>query len=135
MSMLRKTTVNKFLAWSQNHPGFRSTNEKSWLFIVQSFIDITDYLVKHGQCVPHSFSFSQAVNFDLWWASLDSLPNALSRRACGFQNLVWTPIQGGHNLPPLVDIGLRWLPKLGVDMSPRPHIHRRACDMTLVKTS
>ena len=23
--------------------------------------------------------------------------------------------------PPLVEIGLRWLPKLGVDTSPRPH--------------
>ena len=33
----------------------------------------------------------------------------------------------GHNLPPLVEIGLRWLPKLGVDASPRPHAHRRAC--------
>ena len=29
--------------------------------------------------------------------------------------------------PPLVEIGLRWLPKLGVDTSPRPHAHRRAC--------
>ena len=29
--------------------------------------------------------------------------------------------------PPLVEIGLRWLPKLGVDTSSRPHAHRRAC--------
>ena len=29
--------------------------------------------------------------------------------------------------PPLVEIGLMWLPKLGVDLSPRPHAHRRAC--------
>ena len=28
-----------------------------------------------------------------------------------------TPVQGGHNLPPLVEIGLRWLPKLGKDQS------------------
>ena len=55
----------------------------------------------------------------IWWLSI--------RRACGFQNLVWTPVWGGHNLPPMVEIGLRWLPKLGVDMSPRPHAHRRAC--------
>ena len=48
------------------------------------------------------------------------------RRACGFQNLVGTWVYGGHNLPPLVGIGLRWLPKLGVDTSPRPHAHRRA---------
>ena len=48
------------------------------------------------------------------------------RRACGFQNLVWALVQGGHNLPSLVEIGLRWLPKLGVDTSPRPHAHRRA---------
>ena len=33
-------------------------------------------------------------------------------------------ILGGHNLSPLVEIGLRWLPKLGVDTSPRPHAHR-----------
>ena len=29
--------------------------------------------------------------------------------------------------PPLVEIGLGWRPKLGMDMSPRPHAHRRAC--------
>ena len=29
--------------------------------------------------------------------------------------------------PPLVEIVLRWLPKLGVDMSPRPYAHRCAC--------
>ena len=28
--------------------------------------------------------------------------------------------------PPLVEIGLGWLSKLDVDMSPRPHAHRRA---------
>ena len=27
---------------------------------------------------------------------------------------------------PLVEIGLIWQPKLGVDMSTRPHAHRRA---------
>ena len=41
--------------------------------------------------------------------------------------MVGTSVYGGHNLSPLVGIGLRWLPKLGVDMSPRPHVHRRAC--------
>ena len=51
---------------------------------------------------------------------------ANGRRACGFQNLVWTPVYSGHNLPPPVEIGLMWLPKLGVDTSPRPHAHRRA---------
>ena len=36
-------------------------------------------------------------------------------RFCGFQNLVWTPVYGGHNLPPPpVEVGWRWLPKLGV---------------------
>ena len=33
----------------------------------------------------------------------------------------------GKICPPPVGIGLRWLPKHGVDMSPRPHAHRRAC--------
>ena len=47
------------------------------------------------------------------------------RRACGFQNLVWTAVLGGHNLSPLVEIGLRWLPKLGVDMSTRPQARLR----------
>ena len=28
---------------------------------------------------------------------------------------------------PLVGIGLRWLPKLGVDTSPRPDAHSHAC--------
>ena len=53
----------------------------------------------------------------------------LFRRACGFPNLVGTSVYGGHNLPPppLVGIGLRWLPELGVDTSPRPYAHRRAC--------
>ena len=50
----------------------------------------------------------------------------LYRRACGFQNLVGTSVYSGHNLAPLVGIGLRWLLKLGVDMSQRPHAHRRA---------
>ena len=40
------------------------------------------------------------------------------RRACGFQNLLGTLVYGGHNLPHLVGIGLRWLPKLGGDQSP-----------------
>ena len=39
------------------------------------------------------------------------------RRACGFQNLVWT-----ESAPP----GW-WLPKLGVDTSLHPHAHRHAC--------
>ena len=38
-----------------------------------------------------------------------------------------TSVYSGQNLPPLVGIGFRWLPKLGVDTSPRPHAHRRAC--------
>ena len=46
----------------------------------------------------------------------------------GFQNLEGTSVYGGNNLPPLVGIGLRWLPKLDVDTSPRPHAHRRACE-------
>ena len=38
-----------------------------------------------------------------------------------FQNLVGTPIYGGHsNLLSLVGIGLRWWPKLGKDLSPCP---------------
>ena len=49
------------------------------------------------------------------------------RRAGGFQNLVGTSVYGGHNLPLLEGIGLRWLSKLGVDKSPRPHAHKRAC--------
>ena len=48
------------------------------------------------------------------------------RRAWGFHNLVWTPVKSGHNLLRMVEIGLRWLPKLGVDTSPCPHAHRRA---------
>ena len=40
------------------------------------------------------------------------------RCACGFQNLVGKSVNGGQNLPPLVRIGLRWLSKLGVPMSP-----------------
>ena len=40
---------------------------------------------------------------------------------CGHQYRVW------HNLPPLAEIGIRWLSKLGVDTSPRPHAHRCAC--------
>ena len=47
--------------------------------------------------------------------------------ACGFHNLVGTSVYDGHDMSPLVGIGLRWLPKLGVDMSPRPHAHRHAC--------
>ena len=35
--------------------------------------------------------------------------------ACGVQNLTGTSVYGGHNLPHPVRIGLRWLPKLGVD--------------------
>ena len=35
--------------------------------------------------------------------------------------------------PPLVEIGLGWLPKLGVDTSPRPHAHRRVCIMNDVQ--
>ena len=46
----------------------------------------------------------------------------LKRRACGFQNLVGTTVYGGHNLPPLIGIGLRWLPKIGVVTSPDPHV-------------
>ena len=38
-----------------------------------------------------------------------------------------TSVYCGHNLPHLVDIGLRWLPKLGVDQSPCPYAHRRTC--------
>ena len=57
------------------------------------------------------------------------------RRAYGFQNLVWTRVQGGHNLPPLVEIGLRQMPKLGVDVSPRPHAHRLAwVNKTLIQS-
>ena len=33
-----------------------------------------------------------------------------------------------------LEIGLRWLPKLGVDMSPHPHAHRRACTVKAVYT-
>ena len=40
----------------------------------------------------------------------------------------------GHNLPPMVEIGLRWLPKLGVDMSTRPHAHRRTCSNENINT-
>ena len=58
------------------------------------------------------------------------------RRAYGFQNLVGTSVYGGNNLPsPLVGIGLRWLPKLGVDTSPRPHVHKRACAITMVQSA
>ena len=38
----------------------------------------------------------------------------LNRRASGFQNLVGTTVYGWHNLPPLIEKGLRWLPKLCV---------------------
>ena len=41
---------------------------------------------------------------------------------CGHQYRV------GIICPPLVEIGLRWLPKLGVDTSPRPHVHMRTCN-------
>ena len=42
-------------------------------------------------------------------------------------DLVWIPDQYRVGIIPLpVEIGLRWLQKLGVDMSPRPHAHRRA---------
>ena len=51
----------------------------------------------------------------------------LNKRARGFQNLVGTTVYGGHNLPPLIGEGLRWLPKLCVDTSPCPHSHRVAC--------
>ena len=34
---------------------------------------------------------------------------------------------GWAHSAPLVEIGLRQMPKLGVDMSPRPPAHRRAC--------
>ena len=57
------------------------------------------------------------------------------RRAYGFQNLVGTSVYGGHDMPPLVGIGLRWLPKLGVDTSPRPHAHRRALSTYLPKNN
>ena len=40
-----------------------------------------------------------------------------------------TTIDGDISIgAPLVEIGLRWLPKLGMDTSPCPHAHRRAWD-------
>ena len=39
----------------------------------------------------------------------------------------WCGHQYREGIICLVEIGLRWLPKLGVDTSPRPHVHRRAC--------
>ena len=47
-------------------------------------------------------------------------------QACLWLSKLGVDVYGGHNLPPLVEIGLRWLPKLGVDTFPRPHAHRRA---------
>ena len=40
-----------------------------------------------------------------------------------------TSIGWTESAPPplLVEIGLRWLPKLGADTSPRPQAHRRTC--------
>ena len=37
--------------------------------------------------------------------------------------------------PPLVEIGLRWLPKHGVDTSPCPYAHRRAWTMLILPTN
>ena len=53
------------------------------------------------------------------------------RRACGFQNLVWKPVQGGNNVPPLVEIGVIWLPKLGVDTFQCPDRQARLDPNTL----
>ena len=38
---------------------------------------------------------------------------------CGHQYIRWA------QSAPLVEVGLKWLPKLGVNTSPRPHAHRR----------
>ena len=81
--------------------------------------------------------FSAIVNFKgiIWCQALLSVETVfgqwsiklLCRRACGFQNLVGTLVYGGHNLSPLVGIGLSWLPKFGVDTSQGPYAHRHAC--------
>ena len=59
----------------------------------------------------------------------------IPRRTCGFQNLVWTSVYGGQNLPHLVGVGLRCRSKLGVDQSPRHHAHRRAWITKVSKVS
>ena len=81
---------------------------------------------KRGGCV----FFCQTVNFkssrgaDYAHHSTTSPPPGAPmafKTWCGHKYIGWAWSA------PLVEIGLRWLPKLGVDMSPRPHAHRRAC--------
>ena len=57
---------------------------------------------------------------EITWFSSGAL--AAFKTWCGHQYRV------GIICPPLVEIGLRWLPKLGVDTSPRPHVHMRTCN-------
>ena len=47
-------------------------------------------------------------------------PNDIQNQARLWLSKHGVDTKGGHNLPPLVAIGLMWLPKLGVDMSPCP---------------
>ena len=62
------------------------------------------------------------------YSNLTGAPVAL-KTWCGHQSRV------DRICPPLVEIGLRWLPKIGVDTSPRPHAHRRAWFSTYLSTN
>ena len=56
------------------------------------------------------------LSWPFWIFSLDPHKNQ-SRAATANFNQPRTPVKGRHNLLPLVEIELRWLPKLGKDQS------------------
>ena len=81
-----------------------------------------------GKCKRKAGSFSKCfMPQNVKFKSKSSRYNVHNRAVGRSENSGVPVLFVGHNLPPpLVEIGLRWLPKLGVDMSSRPHAHRRA---------
>ena len=74
----------------------------------------------------------QIVFFKYSYMNPNASINAVSGAPVVFKSWCGHQYRVGIISPPPVEIGLGWLPKLGVDMSPRPHAHRRACSSNMV---
>ena len=95
--VLVKEDIPSFLVWISSY-----VVEVWWLWKADRQCVITE----HRDWSRHQNRAGAPVAFKTWW---------------GHQYMV------GIICPPAVEIGFRWLPKLGVDTSPRPHAHRHAC--------
>ena len=100
---------------------------------LQSFPTFTNILNCFLMRVSYSFFELIISYFKMSFAySSNSKFNNIQKRRIAQKDGGGTQQYSGHNLPPLVRIGLTNIPKLGGHMPPRPPHLRRLCDVLVI---